>query len=295
MHNKGTKLNFLLTSTEAALLLQFERNPSLESLAKTLGRDPTAISRQLKRIHEQGDFLTKVKGRWKLTSIGEKFNQTTKDYLLAQNKVVNNKVHLKIGSTREFCSKILSAHLESLKASLEVDSISIISFENTIEAPLLSGEIDIGFDCGRPYSPEIMYKKVLSEPISPMISRKLKQKYQSISSFNDLEKYPHILCDRIHPDKVSKRFFQMENISCQTNDVSVTRNLCLSSQGWALLPQYTVKEELRSGKLHILNDIVFEYEKFGVWCLRSRPHLKPIFEKAIEWMGKDRSLLTSTS
>lgn len=277
-------MKFLLNSTEAELLLHFETNPSLGPLADFLGRDPTVISRQLKRISEQGDFLIKSHGRWKLTEAGRKYNQATRDYLLMQNKITTEMLHLRIGSTREFCSRILSPNLDDLKEILEVNSVSLIAHENSTESSLLAGKIDISFDCGKPYSPEIVYRQILAEPISPVISKKLKNEYRNITDFKSLEEYPHILCERLAPDRVSKKPFLTKVISAYTNDIATARSLCLTSQGWALLPIYSIKEEIRLKKLEVINNISFSLEKFGVWYLRSRKSLLPIFKNSVDWL-----------
>ncbi len=286
-------MNFLLTSSESELLLQFEQFPSLEKLAKSLCRDPTAISRQLKRISEKGDFLVKVSGRWKITDIGMKFNQATKDYLLSQEKIVKKEIHLKIGSTREFCSRILAPSIKSLQICLGADSISLISLEGSVEKSLLSGKVDLAFDCGRPYSPDIVYKQLLEEPIAPVVSSKIYKAYSKIKKFKELENYPHILCDRLHPDRISTEPFLLQKTVSYSNDIAVARQLCLSSQGWALLPIYTIREELKFKKLKIVSDISFSFEKFGVWFLRERKSLTPFFNKAVAWSKQNEKLMMS--
>jgi len=281
----------ILTSVEAELLIQFEQYPSLEMLAKTLYRDPTAISRQLKRISEKGDFLTKASGRWKITDTGQKFNQLTKDYLLSQKRIVNHDVHLKVGSTREFCIRVLAPNIKKLEKVFGVNSLSLISFEGSVENALLSGQIDLAFDCGRPYSPDITFKQVLAEPISPVVSSKIFQGYKNIQHFKDLEDHPHILCDRLHPDRVSKKTFRIKKVASYSNDIAVARSLCLASHGWGLLPVYAIKEELRTNKLRIINNISFSSEKFGVWYLRERKSILPLFFIAIDWLRQNEHLM----
>jgi DNA-binding transcriptional LysR family regulator len=285
-------MKFILNTNDAELLLQFEVNPSLESLARVLGKDPTVISRQLKRISQNGNFLAKSSGRWKLTELGGKYNQVTRDYLFSQHKVVNNEVHLKVGTTREFCSRILTKHYRELQSILGVNSISLTSFDHGIEQALLSGQVDLAFECGKPYSPDISFERVIHEPISPVVSKKIFKKYQHIKKFKELESLPHILSNRLKPTQFIKDGFQLKNISTFTNDIATTRGLCMASEGWALLPLYTIKDELKSGKLIIINDkLTIRNEKFGVWCLRSRHALSPYYKKAIEWLSNTSDLL----
>lgn len=284
-------MNFRLTSTELELLLHFEANSSLESLSQALGRDPTVISRQLKKISEKGDYLMKSSRRWKITEAGKKLNQATKDFLLAQEKIHLSQLHITIGSTREFCSRILVPNIESLKQTLGVSSISIISSDGSIESLLLQGKIDLGFDCERPYSPEVRYKQVLNEPISPVVAKSNYKQYKGIKKFKELEKFPHILCGRLNPDAISKTAFTLKESPEFTNDIAIARELCLAGTSWALLPHYVVKEEIKNNKLKVIADISFNYVKFGVWCLRERKTIASIYQKAIQWLNDHDDLL----
>jgi DNA-binding transcriptional LysR family regulator len=284
-------MQFILDSKDAQLLISFEQNPGLEKLAQVMAKDPTVISRQLKRIAEKGDFLTKISGRWAITGSGKAFNQITKDYILSQNNVLNNKVGLRIGSTREFCSQVLAEKIHELKDELEIDTVSFHSYESGIEAALLGGEIDLGFECGRPYSPDIIYRPILSEPIVAVVSKKEFSKYSDIKKFRELEDFSHILCDRLAPDAISKKIFRLSSVSVKTNDIACARTLCLNGVGWALLPYYTVKEYVKSGKLKVIPNIEFEDEKFGVWCLRNREGVRPYFKKAKDWLQKYEDIL----
>lgn len=280
-------MKFKLSSTELELLVEFENNSSLESLSKALGKDPTVISRQLKRISEKGDFLIKSSRRWALTESGKKLNQSTKDFLLSQAKISESKLHIKIGSTREFCSKVLAPNIESLKEALGVSSITILSSDGSVEQMLLQGDIDLAFDCGRPYSPEVRYKQVLNEPISPVVSKQSYKAYKSVKRFKDLESFPHILCERLKPDRISNTSFSSQMASAFTNDIAVAKSLCLATESWALLPQYVIQEEIKNKELKILGDISFSFEKFGVWCLRERKAMLPVFKHSTQWL-KDR-------
>ncbi len=274
-------MNSLLTITEAELLIDFEQCRSIESLANKLNKDPTVISRQLKKMSHKGNFLVKVSGRWKITTNGKKFNQLTRDYILAQNKITNNEVHLRIGATREFSAQILAKNYQALKKALGIDSFSIISIELGVEESLLNGEIDLGFDCGRPFSPDIVFKQCIDEPISVVASKKY---FGSIKDIKSLEDYPHILCERIDPEKYLKKGFRLNNISSRTNDIATAKNLCLSSEGWALLPNYAIKNELASGELRVISGLTYHQDKFGVYYLRHRKELENIFEKSIKWL-----------
>jgi DNA-binding transcriptional LysR family regulator len=277
-------MSFHLNSNDAELLVHFESHPSLELLAKKLGKDSTVISKQLKRISEQGDFLTKISGRWCLTQTGKDFNRITREYINSQNLVLEKDLHIRIGSTREFSSRILGSSHKELLRFLGVSSISFHTFEDGTEEALLQGRIDFAMDCGRPYSPEIAFKRTIDEPIAAVASKSFCRKLKTVRTYDDLSEHAHVLCTRLHPDRVRKGHFKELNITTRSNDIATTRSLCLSGIGWALLPIYTVQEELKSGKLQIVQDLVFNGEQFGVWYLRDRKSLKKFYLLLIEWM-----------
>lgn len=277
-------MSFHLSSNDAELLVHFESHPSLEKLSLLLGKDSTVISKQLKRISEQGDFLTKVSGRWSLTQTGRDFNRITREYMSAQNLVLEKDIHIRIGSTREFSARILGTSHKELLQALGISSLSFHTFEGGTEEALINGDIDFAMDCGRPYSPEIAFKRVISEPIAAVASKRFSTKLRSVKNYEDLSRHPHVLCTRLHPDRVRKGHFKELVVATQSNDIATTRSLCLSGIGWALLPVYTIKDELQSGKLKVVQNLVFKGEQFGVWYLRDRQSLKKFYLRLIEWM-----------
>lgn len=277
----------ILTNTEAELLIHFQQYLSIEALANKLNKDPTVISRQLKSISNKGNLIIKQSGRWKITTMGERYNQLTRDYIFAQKKITSSEIHLRIGTTKEFSAHILATNYGVLKKKLGVDSISFISVESSVEESLLNGEVDLAFDCGRPFSPDVLFKQCVDEPISVVIAKRDISAYKNIKS---LENNPHILYERISPEKYIRNGFRLKNISPKTNDIATAKNLCINSEGWALLPNYTVKKELDSGELIIFQDLTFNQEKFGVYRLRHRKELQSIYEKAISWLENNIDL-----
>lgn len=277
---------FLLTDSEAELLLKFEESPSLESLSTRIGRDITVISRQLKRISEKADVLTKVSGRWCLTKKGKRFNQVTLDFLRIQNGVFSEKYYLRIGTNREFASRIVSRNILSLQSWYKNAILEIRTYERGAEAALLSGEIDLAFDCGRPQSPEIKYTHILSESIIAVASPEFAKKFGIKEKTSDLSKVPHIYCERLKPDRVTGMNWDLGNTAFHTNDIATARELALQGVGWALLPEYAILLELRDNLLKPLVNKKFDQEKYGVWFMRSRVHLEKDFLNACEWLRK---------
>lgn len=276
---------FLLTSEDCELLLKFEQYPSLQDLCKQMGRDHSIIARALKRISEKFPVVEKKAGKWILTDLGRKINESSKTALAGQATILNERSSLRIGTNREFASRIIAPEIKILKKMFPKTNFSIHTFELGTEAALLQGQIDVGFDCDRPYSPEIAYKLVLDEPIIAVATKEFIKENRKIISEDRYLELPHLLCERLHPDKILSRSDNQLFIECRFNDIATTREACVQGVGWALLPVYAIKKELEQGKLQKIEGKIFGKSKYGVWWLRSRTHLKDTSELLIQWLN----------
>ena len=120
-----------LTDQEAELLISFEESPGLEVLAARLNRDPTVISKQLKRIASKIPVLDKVGGRWVLSEQGRKFNQLTRDYSLGQQAVLGERPLLRVGTNREFGSRVIARDGGRFQKHFSPAVISLQVYERT--------------------------------------------------------------------------------------------------------------------------------------------------------------------
>jgi DNA-binding transcriptional LysR family regulator len=270
------KFRSLLSDHEAELLIAFESNPGIEALAQALGRDPTVISKQLKRIAANVPALRKVGGRWQLTEQGKKLNQLTREYVIAQSAVTQLRPSIRVGANREFGTRVLSRDIQKFLKAMAPSSISIKLYEAGIENALLDGQIDLGFDCGKPYSPEIAYRSIAPEPILPVISPKLLKTLRINVKEIDFSAIPHIYCDRLKPDRITGEEYAL-NIQVSTNDIGAAREMCVQRVGWAMLPQYTMQLELENQSLVPLGNKIYSDEEYGVWYLRGSTRFEILY------------------
>ncbi len=275
----------LLSADEAEVLCHFEMHPSLDLLSLQLGRDLTVLSKILKRISEKTDTLIKVGGRWKLTESGKFLNQATRDYIHSQNSIINGKYLLRIGTNREFSTRVIAPHILTFQHGFENREISISVFESGSEEALLDGRIDLAFDCGRPHSPDIFHKSLLNEEIVTVATPQFYLQHRSSFQKEDFSQAPHLLYDRMPPDKYLGLAGLQVKVLLQANDIASIRTICLQGIGWALLPKYSVQEELKAGSLVLCHGKKYESERYGVWRLRSRKHLTTDFESAGRWLS----------
>lgn len=99
MQNKQRKMLFPLSSDQAELLLAFESTNNLNDLAKSMARDTSVISRQLKRLGEEHpELIQKVDSRWRLTHTGRIANELSRQTIAAYNNVIAGRIHRDVGT-----------------------------------------------------------------------------------------------------------------------------------------------------------------------------------------------------
>ena len=275
---------FALSSEESELLILFEELQDIKKIAQKIGRDPSGVSRGLKSLSEKFPVLEKRMGRWQMTAIGTEINALNRNFIQAQNSLLRNQSKLCIGTNREFAARVVAPRLAELEKLLQNDRIDVFSYDSGVEQALRNGSIDVGFDCGRPSDPLVSYKLLIREPIAHYCSKKFFKEFRQDIVAGKWSELPHILCERLYPDKIMNLSERSWNIAVHVNDIASARELAQVDKGWALLPNYSVAREVETGWLVRIGTEQYEYEKYGIWWLRERKFLKPTVELLSTWM-----------
>lgn len=280
---------FALESDEALLLFEYEKSESIAQVAKTFKRDPSVISRSLKKLSDKLPVLEKSQGKWVVTDLGKRFNNWTAEAIQNQQSIVNQRLQLKIASTREFANRYLVDSIESL-FPLSQYQIHIHTFDTNSEQLLLNGQADFVFDCGKPYDPQIAFKRPAEEKMSLVISKEFKRMHK-IKTADDFTRLPHIHYSRNNLAKLYQMTRDQLNIAYTLNDIALVRRALLNSKGWGMLPTYTVKKEISEKSLLEMPQTKLwklpEY-KFGVWWNRDKSYLAPQANILVEWLKKQK-------
>ncbi|MBX3034571.1 MAG: LysR family transcriptional regulator [Bdellovibrionaceae bacterium] len=264
---------FILTSEECELLLAFEMATNLESLAELVGRDISNVSRAINRMSARLPVVEKSGKKWVLTAQGRELIQHTRDSIHFQRALFQKQASLRIGTNREFAARVLGENLDKLRALFPDTQLRISAFEAGVEDALISGTIDLGIDCERPLSPDISYRSIVKEPIIAVCSPAFRKKHASDWKKGNFFSLPHLLCDRLSPDKIMNKSDNQLNVLASFNDIATTRRACEKGAGWALLPSYAVRLELESGTLEQIPSAGGGESNYGVWWLRGRKYL----------------------
>ncbi|MES2801388.1 MAG: LysR family transcriptional regulator [Bdellovibrionota bacterium] len=274
----------ILSSEESELLLAFESASSLEKIAEAIGKDISNVSRSLTKISEKLPVVEKQNNRWQLTDLGKRLNERTRDSIQFQKTLVNQQNFLRIGTNREFASRILGSRLQELIELFPNTQLRICAFEAGVENALLNGQVDIGIDCERPFSPDISYKICLTEDIIAVCAPKFKKMHLKDLKDGEFFNQPHLLCDRLYPDRIFKKLDNKLNVIASFNDIATTRAACLEGFAWALLPRYTVQTELDLKSLVQIDYPNVGQSNYGVWWARTRKSIEPSALKLKDWL-----------
>ncbi len=272
---------FPLNSEDCELLLFFEQKGSIRHLARIMNRDESVISRQLKRVSEKAPVLEKIKNQWKLTELGKKVNRWSAEGIDAQRTLLAAPLEIRIGASRSFATKVLAPQIEGLKLKHLESSLHLVCFDEGAEPALLKGQVDIAFSCGKPTDPQIAFQRLIPERYVAVGSPQTNK----TKSLNDLATAPHLLLQK---NAGETPFLEMlaphQKIATTFNDPLCILEALRQGQGWSILPYFSVKEEVLSGKLKVLSEIKIPSAVYGIWWMRARTSLKPWVEHASNWL-----------
>ena len=289
---RNPRARFLLSSEECELLCELQSHDSLRLLAHAMRKDASVLSRQLAAIAAKTPVLEKIQGRWALTPLGSDVVKWAKDSIRDLEKLFNQRSVLKIVTTREFGRKILAPDLKKILTLYDKDLlIHVITSEDSIEKMILSGEAECGIDCGRPRDPLIAFRLAMEERFSIYASPKLFSKSPSNASKSDtprtlgeLLQYSCLQYTRMPTSRYLELEHEVPNTLGYFNDLATLGEACVQGLGWAVLPDYAVKNEVAAKTLVKLALKSLPVDHFGVWWLRSRKQSQELVKPLLKWL-----------
>jgi DNA-binding transcriptional LysR family regulator len=284
IRSRGPLARFPLSTSELELLVALEAGHGLSALAEIFGRDASVISRQLKRLAEVAPVIDKVKGRWTLNAQGRRLALWARGAAMSLHRSLARRSALRIGTNREFAARVLGPQVaQFLRGFDESAELVVVTNESGVEELLLAGEVDVGFDCGRPHNPEVRFKMVKSEPFAICGAKSIFSPMPT--SLEELLARPCLEYTRVTLARYLRLGAEIAP-RAHFNDLAALRAACAAGLGWTILPLYCVRDELAEGSLVRCDAVEIQPDHYGVWWLRGANPPDGLVEHAIRWLEK---------
>ncbi|MFO0676215.1 MAG: LysR family transcriptional regulator [Polyangiaceae bacterium] len=274
--------SFGLDSTDCELLAAFAASGSLRATAMRLGRDASVISRSLSRVARIAPVVEKRRDRWVLTPLGVSLNRWTAEAVRTQGAVLGRPTSVRIGTTREFASRVVVPGWEELFATTEGAPV-LRTFESGLEAALVASTIDVAFECGRPLDPDVAFRVGAKEPMVVCASPAFLRRHR-VRSTKTILGTPYVSYERSPASVLLDLEREVPEIACVMNDIAAARAAVVRGLGWSILPAYAVREEKEKRAIVTLEDRVIPSERFGVWWLRGDRSAASWATRALAWL-----------
>lgn len=276
---------FYINSEDAEILSLLETSENLREIAHHFGRDVSVVSRRLQKIAEDFNFIEKIEGRWRLNKSGLRFNEWTRNAITEQKKYLLGTEEITIGMSREFASRLFIPEMKEFYK--EFSQIKLLTSDDGIEGLILDRLIDVGFDCGIPYSPDVAFKKVCSENLLICAGPKFLEK-EGIKTAKDLAGKPYIHYRRNSLATIQEITQHQIELKLSVTDIGTLREALLSDHGWSLIPRYCVHEELKLKKLVEIRGFELKSLSYGVWWNKTTSKHHKLIEFSLEWLKSQK-------
>jgi DNA-binding transcriptional LysR family regulator len=228
--------------------------------------------------------LEKSGTRWVLTPTGRQLAAWARDAARQQSRLLSRQSVLRVISTREFAARVLAPGLPAWFTGSEGTMMSLSTSEGGVEAALVSGSADLGFDCVRPQDPSVRFKVVSRESFVVVAAPSLLRRHP-LRAPKDLLALPHLLYQRITTTRMLQISEELAQVRLVSNDLATVRAACVAGMGWAVLPTYAVRAELNDGSLRTVDGWSLPEEQFLVLWTRGQKWLDPWVKQAVEWLS----------
>lgn len=286
------KDSFLVDSADAILLLAYEKASNLQGVAEALGRNPSVISRRLSRIAKTG-LIEKRENRWVFTERGKNLNRWTKSAIRDQALALQESGELRVGAPREFSARILVP--ETAEWHVLPSRLRFVTTDQGVEDLLLARKIDLAFDCGAPYSPEVAFKRVARETFGAYFGSARALKSHGTKTERASLRYLHY--ERFDFAEVRRESGWIREPHTVFSDIaSIRAALIRDPSAWTILPDYCMETEAgpKTGIVRA-NFEPLPPLHFGIWWLRSQPPADAVLRAALAWLRKQESRLDGPS
>lgn len=244
---------FQIPLDDCLVVLEFRDGSSLRDVAARLNLDPSALVRKVQRIAAEHELLEKIKGRWVLTAKGHLVNRWTEDTLISQQRLLDTKPQLRIGTSMWLSEQVIVPYSACLNRDTGHKYNWLILTPNRhFETELLEGTCDFIITCGAPVDPLIAYKKILPEEWIVIVPKTWQKDFKNLKDeklLQALRKKSFVRHIDINAEEFLNFPERMENISVSVDNLIGIRSAVAKGYGWSLVPRLAVLKELRAQEI----------------------------------------------
>jgi DNA-binding transcriptional LysR family regulator len=278
---------FNVSPDDCLLLKTVHETSSLREAASVLNCDPAGLTRRIQKLAEDTGYIQKVGLRWKINSRGLDLIAWVNDALASQERLLNSKQSLRIGTNAWFAEEVLIPQLKKIKNHIDKNSrVDILVPEKSLELSLIDGSLDFVIVCHPPENPEIEHRSLMPEelvivaPISWQDDLAKKSNPLEYLRSKPIVRHLHMNFDLFLPElkETSESDFGFDTLASVKTAV---RN----GLGWSLVPKFLVEYEKQKKTLFFVDHpIDIKDRKVCLWWLRNRSHHKKLSLKLTSWL-----------
>lgn len=277
---------------------------STTKAAEELHLSQPAISKSIKELEKELEvtLFEREKGRFVLTPAGKYLLEKSED-LLDKEREIEFGIHqmkhefsgtLSIGASTTLSQYILPGMLAPFRERFPHIRINLISGNtNQIEQEILHRNIQLAFIEGSPSEPDIHYIPFLQDEIVLVTSTRNPSK--EVITLEELKQLKFVFREngsgtyKIIQQQLAKSNIRMEELNQQIT-IGTTEGIkqyLKHSDCYALVSVFSIREELASGKLKIIDIQELEISR-ELYAIHKQGYLDPYGNKLLQYCVKNK-------
>lgn len=280
------------------------KHSSTTKAAEELHLSQPAISKSIKELEKELEvtLFEREKGRFVLTPAGKYLLEKSED-LLDKEREIEYGIHqmknefsgtLSIGASTTLSQYILPGMLASFRERFPHIRINLISGNtNQIEQEILHRNIQLAFIEGTPSEPDIHYMPFLQDEIVLVTSTRHPSK--ETITLDELKQLRFVFREngsgtyKIIQQQLAKSNIWIEELDQQIS-IGTTEGIkhyLKHSDCYALVSVFSIREELASGKLKIIDIQGLEISR-ELYAIHKQGYLDPYANKLLQYCEKNK-------
>lgn len=278
---------FHISPEDCVLLKTIHETSSLREAASVLNCDPAGLTRRIQKLSEETGYIQKVGLRWKINSRGLDLIAWVSDAMASQERILNSKQTLRIGTNAWFSEEVLIPNLKSIKNHIDQNSrVHILVPEKNLELSLIEGSLDFVIVCHPPENPEIEHKALMTEDWVIVAPISWESEFaKKTNAFEYLRSKPCVRHLHLNLDLFLPEFIETKKSDFSFDTLASVKKAVCNGYGWSLVPKFLVENEKQKKTLFYIDyPIAIKDRKVCLWWLRHRSHHKRLALKLTTWL-----------